>query len=65
MLARLLPGVPHTRLFRLLRKGEVRLNGKRVSGEVRVAEGDVLRVPPVRLEAPVAADVPRDAAPVR
>jgi 23S rRNA pseudouridine955/2504/2580 synthase len=52
VLARLLPGVPHTRLFRLLRKGEVRLNGKRVSGEVRVAEGDVLRVPPVRLEAP-------------
>jgi 23S rRNA pseudouridine955/2504/2580 synthase len=52
MLARLLPGVPHTRIFRLLRKGEVRLNGKRVGGEVRVAEGDVLRVPPVRMEAP-------------
>jgi 23S rRNA pseudouridine955/2504/2580 synthase len=59
VLAKLLPQVPHTRLFRLLRKGEVRLNGKRVSGEVRVAEGDVLRVPPVRLEAPVVADVPR------
>ena len=56
VLARLLPGVPHTRIFRLLRKGEVRLNGKRVSGEVRVAEGDVLRVPPVRLEAPPAAE---------
>jgi 23S rRNA pseudouridine955/2504/2580 synthase len=52
VLARLLPGVPRTRLFRLLRRGEVRLNGKRVSGEVRVAEGDVLRVPPVRLEVP-------------
>jgi 23S rRNA pseudouridine955/2504/2580 synthase len=52
VLARLLPGVPHTRIFRLLRKGEVRLNGKRVGGEVRVAEGDVLRVPPVRVEAP-------------
>jgi 23S rRNA pseudouridine955/2504/2580 synthase len=59
VLARLLPTVPHTRLFRLLRKGEVRLNGKRASGEVRVAEGDVVRVPPVRLEVPVAADVPR------
>jgi 23S rRNA pseudouridine955/2504/2580 synthase len=54
VLARLLPGVPRTRIFRLLRKGEVRLNGKRVSGEVRVAEGDVLRVPPVRLEPPPA-----------
>ncbi len=55
VLARLLPGVPHTRIFRLLRKGEVRLNGKRVGGEVRVAEGDVLRVPPVRFESPPAA----------
>jgi 23S rRNA pseudouridine955/2504/2580 synthase len=52
VLSRLLPGVPRTRLFRLLRKGEVRLNGKRASGEVRVAEGDVLRVPPVLLTAP-------------
>jgi len=57
VLARFLPGVPHTRIFRLLRKGEVRLNGKRVAGEVRVAEGDVLRVPPVRMEAP--AESPR------
>src|SRR6187200_885895 len=47
VLARLLPGVPHTRLFRLLRKGEVRLNGKRATGETRVAEGDMLRIPPV------------------
>src|SRR6187549_1784823 len=54
VLSRLLPGVPHTRIFRLLRKGEVRLNGKRVAGEARVAEGDVLRVPPVRLNAPAA-----------
>lgn len=52
VLARLLPGVPKTRLFRLLRRGEVRLNGKRVGGEARVAAGDVLRVPPVLLEAP-------------
>jgi 23S rRNA pseudouridine955/2504/2580 synthase len=50
VLARLLPGVPRTRIFRLLRRGEVRVNGKRVGGEVRLAEGDVLRVPPVRLE---------------
>lgn len=54
VLARLLPGVPRTRIFRLLRQGEVRLNGKRVGGETRVAEGDVLRVPPVRVEAPAA-----------
>jgi len=52
VLARLLPGVPHTRLFRLLRRGEVRLNGKRVSGDVRISSGDTLRVPPVRVEPP-------------
>jgi 23S rRNA pseudouridine955/2504/2580 synthase len=56
VLARLLPGVPRIRIFRMLRHGEVRLNGRRVSGEVRVAEGDVLRVPPVRLEAPAPAN---------
>ncbi|HTP39749.1 MAG TPA: RluA family pseudouridine synthase [Steroidobacteraceae bacterium] len=48
VLARLLPDVPRTRLFRLIRKGEVRVNGKRTSPEARVAAGDVLRVPPVR-----------------
>jgi 23S rRNA pseudouridine955/2504/2580 synthase len=58
VLSRFLPGVPHTRLFRLMRKGEVRLNGKRVGGEARVADGDVLRVPPVRIEATVAEDAP-------
>jgi 23S rRNA pseudouridine955/2504/2580 synthase len=63
VLARLLPTVPHTRLFRLLRKGEVRLNGKRVSGETRVAEGDILRVPPVALEMAPAAPVPYGGAP--
>jgi 23S rRNA pseudouridine955/2504/2580 synthase len=52
VLARLLPGVPRTRIFRLLRRGEVRLNGRRIGGEARVAEGDILRVPPVRIEAP-------------
>lgn len=48
VLARLLPEVPRPRLFRLLRKGEVRLNGKRVAGDVRVASGDRLRIPPLR-----------------
>jgi 23S rRNA pseudouridine955/2504/2580 synthase len=52
VLARFLPDVPRSRLFRLLRKGEVRLNGKRVAGEARTAEGDVLRVPPVMLAPP-------------
>jgi 23S rRNA pseudouridine955/2504/2580 synthase len=59
VLARLLPAVPRSHLFRMLRKGEVRLNGKRVKGEARTAAGDVLRVPPYR-ETPAAdPDAPR------
>lgn len=47
-LGTLLPQVPRTRIFRLIRKGEVRVNGKRASPEQRLAVGDMLRVPPVR-----------------
>jgi 23S rRNA pseudouridine955/2504/2580 synthase len=54
-LAGWLPAVPRTRLFRLIRKGEVRVNGKRAQAEQRLAAGDVVRVPPVRLEPPLAA----------
>jgi 23S rRNA pseudouridine955/2504/2580 synthase len=47
VLARLLPGVPATRIFRLIRKGEVRVNGKRARPEQRLVSGDRVRVPPV------------------
>jgi 23S rRNA pseudouridine955/2504/2580 synthase len=47
-----LAGVPRTRIFRLIRKGEVRVNGKRASPELRLQHGDKVRIPPVRLEAP-------------
>jgi len=43
----LLPAVPRTRIFRLIRKGEVRVNGKRAKPEQRLASADRLRVPPV------------------
>ncbi len=58
VLARLLPAVPRTRLFRLLRKGEVRVNGRRATGETRVAEGDVLRIPPVAIAPPAPVEEP-------
>jgi 23S rRNA pseudouridine955/2504/2580 synthase len=47
-LGTLLPGVPRTRIFRLIRKGEVRVNGKRAAPEQRLLAGDMVRVPPVR-----------------
>ncbi|NND40214.1 MAG: 23S rRNA pseudouridine(955/2504/2580) synthase, partial [Pseudomonadales bacterium] len=39
-LAARLKGLPRTRLYRLLRKGEVRVNKRRVKPEYRVAAGD-------------------------
>ena len=43
--------VPRSRVYRLLRKGEVRINRKRVDAEYRIQEGDEVRLPPVRIEA--------------
>ena len=43
--------VPRSRVYRLLRKGEVRVNRKRVAAEYRIQEGDEVRLPPVRIEA--------------
>ena len=43
-----LKGVPRSRIYRILRKGEVRVNGKRAKPEYRVASGDDVRLPPVR-----------------
>jgi 23S rRNA pseudouridine955/2504/2580 synthase len=50
-LARLLKDVPKTHIFRLIRKGEVRVNGKRAKPEARLLASDIVRVPPVRLGA--------------
>jgi len=43
-----LKGLPKSHLYRLLRKGEVRVNGKRVKPEQRLAVGDRIRIPPLR-----------------
>lgn len=58
LLTRELPGIPRTRLFRLIRKGEVRVNGKRADAAQRLETGDKVRVPPVREE--VAPEVGED-----
>ncbi len=48
-LLRILKGVPKTRIYRILRKGEVRVNKKRITADYRLQSGDVVRVPPVRV----------------
>jgi 23S rRNA pseudouridine955/2504/2580 synthase len=57
-LMRLLPSVPRSRIFRIVRKGEVRVNGRRAGPERRLQERDTVRVPPVRLEAEPAPGAP-------
>src|SRR5215813_639628 len=46
-----LKGVPKSRIYRILRSGEVRINSKRVEASQKVAAGDRIRVPPVRVAA--------------
>lgn len=43
-----LKGVPRTHVYRILRKGEVRVNKGRAKADYRLEEGDVVRLPPVR-----------------
>jgi 23S rRNA pseudouridine955/2504/2580 synthase len=47
LLARL-KGVPKSHVYRLLRKGEVRVNKGRAKPDYRLEAGDVVRLPPVR-----------------
>jgi len=54
-LMRLLKGVPKTHVYRVIRSGEVRVNKGRAGADTRVATGDLIRVPPMRLAAPSAA----------
>lgn len=55
-----LKGVPRSRIYRILRKGEVRVNKGRIKAEYKLQAGDVVRVPPIRTAeqapAPVAGD---------
>ncbi|WP_343057401.1 23S rRNA pseudouridine(955/2504/2580) synthase RluC [Microbulbifer rhizosphaerae] len=55
-----LKGVPRSRIYRILRKGEVRVNKGRVKAEYRLQAGDVVRVPPVRTAAQAPAPVAGD-----
>jgi 23S rRNA pseudouridine955/2504/2580 synthase len=44
-----LKGVPRTLVYRIVRKGEVRVNKKRVKADYRLQVGDMVRIPPLRL----------------
>lgn len=44
-----LKGVPRSRIYRILRRGEVRVNRGRIKPSYRLQAGDQLRIPPVRM----------------
>ena len=50
-LLRRLKGVPRSVIYRILRRGEVRVNARRIGPEYRLVAGDRVRVPPVRTAA--------------
>ena len=45
-------GVPKSHVYRIIRSGEVRVNKKRAEPTTRLIEGDVVRLPPVRIAEP-------------
>ncbi len=45
-----LPGLPRTRIYSMIRKGEVRVNKGRIKAGYRVKAGDQVRIPPVSLQ---------------
>jgi len=51
-LMREIKGVPRTRLYRALRKGEIRVNKGRVKADYRLVAGDKVRIPPLRQPEP-------------
>lgn len=46
-----LKGVPKSAIYRILRKGEVRVNKKRIKPEYKLQFGDIVRIPPLRVAA--------------
>lgn len=53
-----LKGVPKSRIYRLIREGEVRVNKKRVKADTRLQSGDQIRVAPIRYQTAEATAVP-------
>jgi 23S rRNA pseudouridine955/2504/2580 synthase len=49
------PGLSFSHIQRIVRKGELRVNGRRADSKDRVGEGDKVRIPPLKLDTPRAA----------
>lgn len=58
---RAVKGVPRSHVYRILRRGEVRVNKGRVKATYRVRAGDLVRIPPLRLGEAAPVGRPSDA----
>ena len=56
-LARHLKGVPKSHIYRILRRGEVRVNSGRIRAQYKLCAGDTVRIPPVRISASTPAKI--------
>jgi 23S rRNA pseudouridine955/2504/2580 synthase len=48
-LLRICKGVPKSHVYQVLRSGQVRVNKGRIDATYRLVEGDMVRVPPMRM----------------
>jgi 23S rRNA pseudouridine955/2504/2580 synthase len=55
------PGLSFSHIQRIVRKGELRVNGKRADSKDRLVEGQSVRIPPLRIDAPKTAGPLSDA----
>ena len=55
-------GVPKSHIYRIVRSGEIRVNGRRAEASYRLEVGDVLRIPPMRVADRAVDDAAREAA---
>lgn len=53
-----LKGVPKSRIYKILRSGEVRVNKGRIKPSHRLVSGDMVRIPPVRVSESKHPDIP-------
>jgi 23S rRNA pseudouridine955/2504/2580 synthase len=56
------PGLSFSHIQRIVRKGELRVNGKRADSKDRLEAGQTVRIPPLKLDAPKTAGVLSEAA---
>ena len=59
-LTRHLKGVPRSAIYRILRRGEVRVNSGRIQPRYKLKAGDTVRIPPVRIAAAGRQEFPPD-----